>query len=460
MKLYCTLTRTKRDFAPLKPGHVGIYVCGPTVYNFAHIGNARPYVTFDVLRRFMLYNGYDVNYVQNFTDIDDKIIAVAAAENSDYLQIANKYIHEFKTDMDGLNVGTATHYPRVTEEIPEIIALITRLVDGGFAYIVDGTVYFRAPKSKDYGKLSKKKIDDLEAGARVEINTNKENPSDFVLWKAAKPNEPFWDSPWGTGRPGWHIECSAMAHKYIGGTIDIHCGGEDLVFPHHENEIAQSEADSVTPFANYWLHNGMITIDRQKMSKSAGNFFLVRDIVQNFPYEVLRFFILSVHYRSPLNFSEELITAAAAGLERIRNCKRTIADRLPLATDGENVDTAEIDRFRAEFIAALDDDLNTANAITAIFELVKFANIHMTTASREFLLTVSNEIDFMCDILGLVLSTDTTETADTARIEELVAERNAAKSAKDFALADAIRATLIDMGVTIKDTREGTTWHL
>jgi len=459
MKLYCTLTRTKRDFETIDYKRVGIYVCGPTVYNYAHIGNARPYVVFDVLRRVLEYDRYTVNYVQNFTDIDDKIINAANAADSDYLQIANKYIQEFMTDMQGLNVLPATHYPRVTEEIPEIIALVSRLVDSGYAYEVDGTVYFRAPKSKDYGKLSKKNIDDLEAGARVDINTNKENISDFVLWKAAKPGEPSWDSPWGDGRPGWHIECSAMARKYIGDTIDIHCGGEDLIFPHHENEIAQSEADGASPFANYWLHNGMIAIDRQKMSKSAGNFFTIRDVAEKFSYPVLRFFILSVHYRSPLNFSEELMTAAATGLERIRNCVRTLEGKLPRFFALPDNDYPEVRRIEAEFYAALNDDLNTANAITAIFDMVKYANVNMATGTIEHLQQVELTLSLMCKRLGLDLSLDTTAKTDTTAIEALIADRNAAKAAKDFARADAIRDELTQMGVTIKDTREGTTWH-
>ncbi|MCL2397573.1 MAG: cysteine--tRNA ligase [Defluviitaleaceae bacterium] len=458
MKLYCTLTRTKRPFVPVNPGKAGIYVCGPTVHNFAHIGNFRPHVVFDVLHRFLEYTGYDVNLVQNFTDIDDKIIKRANEQSVSFLDIANTYIHEFFTDMEGFNIRPAAHFPRVSQEIPDIIALVQHLIDKGFAYDVDGTVYFRAPKADNYGKLSKKNIDDLEAGARVEINSDKSHPSDFVLWKAAKPGEPNWDSPWGPGRPGWHIECSVMARKYIGQTIDIHCGGEDLIFPHHENEIAQSEAQSDTPFVNYWLHNGMLLFDNQKMSKSAGNSFLVRDIVQKFPYPVLRFFILSVHYRSPLNFSEELLAAAQSGLERIKNCKRTFLEKFPSAQPVNNPEITEIPRFRQDFEAALSDDLNTANAITAIFELVKFANKTTNTAGRNFIQLVLDEINFMCDILGILLDADNTNT-DTAEIENLIAQRNAAKAAKNFALADEIRNTLTARNVTIKDTREGTTWH-
>ena len=462
MKFYCTLTRTKREFEPVVPGVAGIYVCGPTVYNFAHIGNARPGVVFDVLRRWLEYNGYDVNFVQNFTDIDDKIINSANEQGVDFMDIANKYIQEFLTDMEGLNVKPATHYPRVSQEIPGIIALVRHLIETGFAYEVGGTIYFRAPKANNYGKLSKKNIDELESGARVEVNSDKEHPSDFVLWKAAKPGEPSWDSPWGEGRPGWHIECSVMARKYIGDTIDIHAGGEDLMFPHHENEIAQSEAEVDGDFVNYWLHNGMILFENQKMSKSSGNSFLVRDIAQNFPYPVLRFFILSVHYRSPLNFSEELLAAAQNGLERIKNCKRVVLEKLeiaePISDDGRQI--AEIGRFREEFEAALNDDLNTANAITAIFDLVKFANKNMTDAGRQFLQAISDEIDFMCGILGIVLDFNSTSPEiDPTEIESLIRQRNDAKAAKDFALADEIRAKLTDMDITIKDSREGTTWH-
>ena len=462
MKFYCTLTRTKREFTPVTPGAAGIYVCGPTAYNFAHIGNARPYVVFDVLRRWMEYNGYDINFVQNFTDIDDKIIARANEQGVDFLDIANKYIREFLTDMERLNVKPATHYPRVSQEIPGIIALVEHLIETGFAYEVDGTVYFRAPKANNYGKLSKKNIDDLEAGARVEINSAKEHSSDFVLWKAAKPGEPSWSSPWGEGRPGWHIECSVMARKYIGDTIDIHAGGEDLMFPHHENEIAQSEAESDQPFVNYWLHNGMLLFENQKMSKSGGNSFFIRDIAQNFPYPVLRFFILCVHYRSPLNYSEELLAAAQNGLERIKNCKRAVLEKLaaPDTKYDDNQKNTEVSRFREEFTAALNDDLNTANAITAIFDLVKFANKNMADAGRHLLQSISDEIDFMCDILGIVLDfNNISPEIDPTEIESLIEQRNNAKTAKDFALADEIRAKLTDIGITIKDTREGTTWH-
>ena len=459
MKLYCTLTRSKRDFTPMTPGVANVYVCGPTTYNYIHIGNARPPVVFDVLRRFLTHMGYFVNYIQNFTDIDDKIIASAIQQGVPYNQISEKYIQEFKNDLASLNIPPATFHPRVTEEIPEIIAFITDLEAKDFAYNVDGTVYFSAQKADNYGKLSKKNIDDLEAGARVEVNSAKRHPSDFVLWKAAKPGEPSWDSPWGFGRPGWHIECSAMSRKYIGTTIDIHCGGEDLIFPHHENEIAQSEAANNAPFVNFWLHNGMILLDKQKMSKSSGNFFLMRDIAKTFPHEVIRFFILSVHYRSPLNFSDELMSAAQAGLERIKNCKRTILEKLPAANDINNNETAEISAFRGSFISALSDDLNTANAITALFELVKFINKNMSSSGRIFLQAANDEIDFMCGILGIALHLDSEKNHDTTHIQDLISQRNTAKAEKNFARADEIRQTLASMGVVIKDTREGTVWH-
>jgi len=458
MKLYNTMTRKKEDFTPINPGHAGLYICGPTVYNQIHVGNARVYVVFDVLRRFLEHCGYNVNLVQNFTDIDDRIIAMANDGGVDFIDISNKYIAEFLTDTDALNVRRATHYPRVTEEIPGIIVLVQHLVATDYAYEVSGTVYFNAPRANNYGKLSKKNIDDLEAGARVEVNSDKHHPSDFVLWKAAKPGEPSWPSPWGTGRPGWHIECSVMSRKYIGQTIDIHAGGQDLIFPHHENEIAQSEAESPgQPFVNYWLHNGMILSDNQKMSKSDGNFFLVREVAQKFSYPVLRFFLLSAHYRMPLNFSEDLMQAAANGLERIRNCRRNLQDALnsDAVIPGHDPEspTQELTTLRQAFTNALSDDLNTANAITALFDLVKFANTH--GGNPQAILT---EMDFMCDILGLNLDTDSINTNAT-EIENLLAERNDAKANKDWTKADQIRDQLAEMGIIIKDTREGTKWH-
>jgi len=455
MKIHNTLTRKKEDFVPINAPNVGIYICGPTVYNLIHIGNARPYVVFDVLRRHLTHKGYNITFVQNFTDIDDKIIAKANEAGVDFLQISDSYITEFFTDTDGLRIQRATHYPRVTQEIPGIITLVQHLISRGFAYEVGGTVYFCAPKADSYGKLSKKNIEDLEAGARVEVNTDKQNPSDFVLWKAAKEGEPSWPSPWGNGRPGWHIECSVMARKYIGQTVDIHAGGVDLIFPHHENEIAQSEAEADGPFVNYWMHNGMLLLNNQKMSKSEGNFFLVRELAEKYSYEVLRFYLLSAHYRMPLNFSEELIQASASGLDRIRNCKKNLQDALQ---NSKGIQSLDITNFRADFLAALDDDLNTANAITALFDLVKYTNINISTASAQSLQAILGEMQFMEDILGLNLSAPE-NTGDTTEIENLIEQRNAAKAAKNWAAADEIRDTLANMGVIIKDTREGTKWH-
>ena len=458
-KLHNTLTRKKEDFIPITQGRAGIYICGPTVYNLIHVGNARPYVIFDVLRRYLEHIGYTVNHVQNFTDIDDKIIAKAGEEGVTSLDIANRYIKEFFTDIDGLNIKRAARYPRVTEEISGIIALTEHLISKGFAYEVKGTVYFSAPKADNYGKLSKKNIDDLEAGARVEINTDKRHPSDFVLWKPAKPDEPSWQSPWGEGRPGWHIECSVMARKYVGQTVDIHAGGQDLVFPHHENELAQSEAEMDAPFVNYWLHNGMILSNNQKMSKSEGNFFLVRDIAQKYSYEVLRFYLLSAHYRMPLNFSEELLQAAANALERIRNCKRSLQDALQKPQTNHAPIPQILNNLHEAFTTALSDDLNTANAIAALFDLVKFANTNIN-ANQATLQTILSEINFMCDILGISLEAKHDSTnIDETEIESLLAARNAAKAAKDWATADEIRDSLLAKGIVIKDTREGTKWH-
>ncbi|MCL2353955.1 MAG: cysteine--tRNA ligase [Defluviitaleaceae bacterium] len=451
MRFYNTLTRKKEEFVPVEDGKAGIYVCGPTTYNLIHVGNARPYVVFDTLRRYMAYIGYDVKLVQNFTDIDDKIIAKANDEGVDFHAISSRYIDEVFVDIDGLNVMRATHYPRVTEEIDDIIKLVESLIAKGFAYEKNGTVYFRAAKAKDYGKLSKKNIDELEAGARVAANPDKEAVSDFVLWKAAKEGEPFWDSPWGCGRPGWHIECSVMARKYIGNTVDIHGGGDDLMFPHHENEIAQSEAAMpCCSFVNYWLHNGMLLVDNQKMAKSEGNFFLVRDVAGEYSYEILRFFLLSVHYRSPLNFSKELVEATANGYERIKNCLRNI--------EGEpsHAENANIEAFWGEFCKAMDDDLNTSNAIAAIFDLVRYAN---KDADKECLPAIKATILKMCNILGLKLEGDAPDV-DVAEIEALIAKRDAAKADKNWTLSDEIRDELAQMGVVIKDTREGTKWHL
>lgn len=466
MKLYNTLTRQKEEFIPLEEGKVKMYVCGPTVYNYIHIGNARPYVVFDTIRRYMEYKGYEVNYVQNFTDVDDKIIKRANEENTTMQVISDRYIEEALKDAKGLNIKVATHHPRVTQEMPEIIEMIKTLIEKGFAYEVDGTVYYDTKKFEEYGKLSKKNIDELQAGAseRVDVDNNKKSPMDFVLWKPAKPNEPKWESPWGEGRPGWHIECSVMAKKYLGDTIDIHAGGEDLIFPHHENEIAQSEAANGKPFAKYWMHNGFINVDNKKMSKSLGNFFTLREIASEFPYEVIRFFILNGQYRTPINFSRELVKAAQNGLERIKNCisnLRYILENLEQKglSEKEKALIPELENFKTDFEKAMDDDFNTADAITAIYELVKFANINVNeNSSKEFTELVDNQLETLTDILGLISNEEGSALIDEAEIEVLIQKRQDAKKAKDFALADKIRDDLKEKGIILEDTRQGVRW--
>ena len=468
MKLYNTLTRQREDITPLQPGKIGMYVCGPTVYNLIHLGNARPLVVFDTVRRYLLYKGLDVNYVSNFTDVDDKIIKAANAEGVEASVISERYIAEFRKDAEALNVLSATHHPKVTEEMDGIISMIEVLAEKGAAYALDGTVYFAASAVENYGKLSKKNVDELEAGARVEYDSNKRHTTDFVLWKPAKAGEPFWPSPWGNGRPGWHIECSVMAKKYLGETFDIHAGGEDLIFPHHENEIAQSEAANGKPFARYWLHNGMINVDHQKMSKSKGNFFLLREIAEKFGYDVVRFYILSVHYRSPVNFSDELLQAAANGFERIRNCARVLDEKLAAAktdalTAGENETLTAADAYRAQLEDAMEDDFNTANAVTAIFDLVKFINLNSNTESSKVLLAGLKALLLkLCDVLGLWLgdAEDAENGVDVAAVEALLAERAAARAAKNWAESDRIRDELAAMNVVVKDTPEGAAWHV
>ncbi len=466
MKLYNTLTRKKEEFVPQEEGKVKMYVCGPTVYNYIHIGNARPYVVFDTVRRYLEYKGYDVTYIQNFTDVDDKIIKKANEEHSSMEEVSNRYIKEAFTDADGLNVERATHHPRVTEEMDNIIEMIKTLVDKGYAYVNDGTVYYDTKRFPEYGKLSKKNLDELIEGAseRVDKDDAKRNTTDFVLWKPFKPGEPKWDSPWGQGRPGWHIECSVMAKKYLGDTIDIHAGGEDLIFPHHENEIAQSEAANGKPFAKYWLHNGFIMVNNEKMSKSAGNFFTVREIAAEFPYEVIRFFILNGHYRSPLNFSRELMQACQNGLERIKNCNTDLQHYIDNSADSALKDNEkellkELDKFRVQFEAAMDDDFNTADAISAIYELVRFINKSIKdNVSKEFAVKEMEMLGKLCGVLGINKEKEKVEDEDTALIEELIAKRTEAKKNKNFAEADAIRDKLTEMGVTIKDTRQGVQW--
>ena len=460
MKILNTLTRRKEEFKPINEGKVGIYVCGPTVYDYIHIGNARPMIVFDTLRRYLEYKGYEVNYVSNFTDVDDKIIKRANAEGVDASVISERYIAEVKKDMAALNVREATTHPKATEEIPDMIEMVKTLIEKDYAYEVNGTVYFRTRKFKDYGKLSKKNIDDLRSGNRdllVSGIDEKEDPLDFVLWKPKKEGEPSWPSPWGDRRPGWHLECSVMSKKYIGDVIDIHAGGEDLIFPHHENEIAQSEAANGTEFARYWMHNGFLKINNEKMSKSLGNFFTVREIAEKYPLQVIRFFMLSAHYRSPLNFSAELVEASKNGLERIL----TAVDRLKSINgiDGD-VDKSvadEMDAFVKKYEDAMDDDLNTADAISVIFELVKYANVNVTEdSSKATVELVLNTIEKLCDILGII--TEKKEEILDSDIEALIEERQAARKAKNFARADEIRDQLSSMGIILEDTREGVKW--
>ena len=466
MQIYNTLTRKKEELVPMTAGHMGIYACGPTVYNYIHIGNARPICAFDVLRRYLKYRGYTVTYVQNFTDVDDKIIKKANEEGTTAAEIAKRYIAEYKTDAHGLNVMDADVHPTVTSCMDLIIDIVKKLVDSGHAYAAaNGDVYFRTSSFPEYGKLSGQPIEELQAGARIDINDGKEEPLDFAVWKAAKPGEPYWESPWGKGRPGWHIECSAMSCHYLGETFDLHCGGQDLIFPHHENEIAQSEAANGCTFARYWLHNGFITVDNEKMSKSLGNFFTVRDIAKHFPYEVIRFFILNGHYRSPINFSDELMKACQNGLERIKNARKELNFYIKNVADTkmtaeEAAKEAELNGYKEQFEAAMDDDFNTADAVSAIYELVRFSNTEIKAgASKEFAEKIQDMLDHLCGVLGIAeVAEEEVSDEDVAKIEALISERTEAKKAKDFAKADAIRDELAAMGITIKDTRQGVQW--
>ena len=465
MKVFNTLTKKKEEFVPLEEGKVRMYVCGPTVYNYIHIGNARPMIVFDTVRRYFEYKGYDVNYVSNFTDVDDKIIKKAIEEQVSAQEISQRYIAECKKDMAGMNVKPATKHPLATEEICGMVEMISELIEKGYAYEKNGTVYFSTRKFKDYGKLSHKNLDDLRSGGRsllVSGEDEKEDPLDFVLWKPKKEGEPFWKSPWSDGRPGWHIECSVMSRKYLGEQIDIHAGGEDLVFPHHENEIAQSEAANGKEFARYWMHNAFLNIDNRKMSKSLGNFRTVREISEQYDLQVLRFFMLSAHYRSPLNFSADLMEASKNGLERIINATDNLKHLLGAATVEEmSVEEkeafAKTDAYVEEFEKAMDDDFNTADAIAAIFDLVKYANTTATAeSSKEYLQSLLDRIVKLGDVLGLIL--DKKEELLDADIEKLIEERQAARKAKDFARADAIRDELLEKGIILKDTREGVQW--
>ena len=465
MKVFNTLTKKKEEFVPLEEGKVRMYVCGPTVYNYIHIGNARPMIVFDTVRRYFEYKGYDVNYVSNFTDVDDKIIKKAIEEQVSAQEISQRYIAECKKDMAGMNVKPATKHPLATEEICGMVEMISELIEKGYAYEKNGTVYFSTRKFKDYGKLSHKNLDDLRSGGRsllVSGEDEKEDPLDFVLWKPKKEGEPFWKSPWSDGRPGWHIECSVMSRKYLGEQIDIHAGGEDLIFPHHENEIAQSEAANGKEFARYWMHNAFLNIDNRKMSKSLGNFRTVREISEQYDLQVLRFFMLSAHYRSPLNFSAELMEASKNGLERIINATDNLKHLIGAATVEEmSVEEkeafAKTDAYVEEFENAMDDDFNTADAIAAIFDLVKYANTTATAeSSKEYLQSLLDRIVKLGDVLGLIL--DKKEELLDADIEKLIEERQAARKAKDFARADAIRDELLEKGIILKDTREGVQW--
>ena len=465
MKVYNTLTKKKETFIPLEEGKVRMYVCGPTVYNYIHIGNARPMIVFDTVRRYMEYKGMKVNYVSNFTDVDDKIIKKANEEGVSSEEIANRYIKECKKDMADLNVKPATVHPLATQEIDGMIAMISDLIEKGYAYEKNGTVYFRTRRFKEYGKLSHKNLDDLQSGNRsllVSGADEKEDPLDFVLWKPKKEGEPFWKSPWSDGRPGWHIECSVMSKKYLGDQIDIHAGGEDLIFPHHENEIAQSEAANGKEFAHYWMHNGFLNIDNKKMSKSLGNFFTVREIGEKYDLQVLRFFMLSAHYRSPLNFSAELMEAAKNGLERIITAVARLDQMLKASTveeltEEEKTVLSEAEEFVIKFEAAMEDDFNTADAISAVFELVKLSNINAKETSSKTLLTeLKKKIVTLCDVLGII--TEKKEEMLDSDIEALIEERQAARKAKNFARADEIRNQLLEKGIILEDTRQGVVW--
>lgn len=466
MKIFNTLTRTKEEFKPLEPGKVKMYVCGPTVYNFIHIGNARPMIVFDTVRRYFEYKGYEVNYVSNFTDVDDKIIRKAIEEGVDADTISQRYIEECKKDMAAMNVKPATTHPQATQEICGMLEMIGTLIEKGNAYAAkDGTVYFRTKSFPEYGKLSHKNLDDLQSGFReikVTGEDGKEDPADFVLWKPKKEGEPFWESPWCEGRPGWHIECSVMSKKYLGDQIDIHAGGEDLIFPHHENEIAQSEAANGRQFATYWMHNAFLNIDNRKMSKSLGNFFTVREISEKYDLQVLRFFMLSAHYRSPLNFSAELMEASKNGLERVLTAMERLKDLSAKAADGamsgpEEENLAAAKELVAKYEAAMDDDFNTADAISAVFELVKLSNsTAMEDSTRAYVDYLKETIKTLCDVLG-IMTERKAETLDD-EVEELIAARQQARKEKNFARADEIRQQLLDMGIVLEDTREGVKW--
>ena len=465
IRIYNTLSKKKEDFVPLEEGKVRMYVCGPTVYNFIHIGNARPMIVFDTVRRYLEHKGYEVNFVSNFTDVDDKIIKKAIEEGVPAEEISQRYIAECKKDMEGMNIKPATTHPLATQEIGGMIEMISELIEKGYAYEKNGTVYYRTRKFAEYGKLSHKNLDDLQGGNRsllVSGEDQKEDPLDFVLWKPKKEGEPAWQSPWGEGRPGWHIECSVMSKKYLGEQIDIHGGGEDLIFPHHENEIAQSEACSGKCFSRYWMHNAFLNIDNRKMSKSLGNFFTVREIGEKYDLQVLRFFMLNAHYRSPLNFSADLMESSKNALERILTAVENlkyVAEHASLQemTEEEVLKADEAKKFQENFDHAMDDDFNTADAIAAVFDLVKFANTNVAEgSSKAFADALRGKIQSLCDILGII--TEKKEELLDADIEQLIEERQAARKAKNFARADEIRNELLEKGIVLEDTREGVKW--
>ncbi len=468
MKLFNTMSKRKEEFVPVHEGEVRMYVCGPTVYNLIHIGNARPMIVFDTVRRYFEYKGYKVNYVSNFTDVDDKIINKANEEGVDSSVISERYIVECKKDMAAMNVRPATTHPQATQEIDGMIEMISKLIEKGFAYVAeDGTVYYRTRKFKEYGKLSHKNLNDLRSGFRslqVTGEDQKEDPLDFVLWKPKKEGEPYWDSPWCKGRPGWHIECSVMSRHYLGDTIDIHAGGEDLIFPHHENEIAQSEAANGVMFSKYWMHNAFLNIDNVKMSKSLGNFFTVRDILAQYDPQVLRYFMLSVHYRSPLNFSREIMAGAKNAYERIVNCAGNLNFLLGKASgelrEEEKALLPQAEEFRTQFEKAMDDDFNTADAIAAIFELVKWINSNVSDqSSAAYLKALKDELVTLCDVCGLIVERESgMDDEESKKIEDMIAQRTEARKAKDFAKADAIRDELTAMGIILEDTKDGVKW--
>ncbi|MCL2023516.1 MAG: cysteine--tRNA ligase [Oscillospiraceae bacterium] len=465
MKIYNTLTRRKEEFVPQKPLSAKIYACGPTVYDYIHIGNARPLVVFDVLHRFLAWRGYDVSFIQNFTDIDDKIINRAKELGVDWSEIAEKYIAEYWTDAQGLCLRKATQHPKATENMDGIIEIVEGLIGKGFAYETDGGVYYSPAKFAQYGKLSHQPLDELMAGARIKTEDIKREPMDFALWKAAKEGEPSWDSPWGKGRPGWHIECSAMVMRYHGATADIHCGGQDLVFPHHENEVAQSEAFTGKPFANYWMHNGYINIDNKKMSKSKGNFFTVRQVAEHFGYAPIRFFLLSSHYRSPINYSPDLLKSAASSLQRLQNCRDNLAfarkSAAVLENDSDLAALKKLEKYRSAFVAALNDDLNTADSLAALFDLVRAINTRILEGepSKRLCKAVLKLFDELCGVLGILQDAKDKVNQEDEKIEALIAARTQARAEKNWAEADRIRDELNAMNVVLEDTPLGVKWR-